>query len=154
MEGLTCLESPPERMWCPDDNMADYPHILFNKSPSQLRLLGARGGKAYGRNQRARRARLTTSPAAIPVRVPPRETTARAIAVLDARFPWLAGWGGLHQSRRKPGVFARALRRKATCLEPAATPPPAAPPSPARPLNSGKTAEVGSGWAPMSGVPG
>src|SRR6202043_1537717 len=69
MEGLTCLVSPPERMWCPDDNMADYSHILFNKTPSQLRLLGARGGKAYGRNQRARRARLTTSPAAIPVRV-------------------------------------------------------------------------------------
>ena len=91
MEGLTCLVSPPERMWCPDDNMADNSHILFNKTPSQLRLLGARGGKAYGRNQRARRARLTTSPAAIPVRVAPQETTARAIAVLDARFPWLAG---------------------------------------------------------------
>ena len=112
MDGLTCLVSPPERMWCPDDNMADYSHILFHKTPSQLRLLGARGGKAYGRNQRARRARLTTSPAAIPVRVAPQETTARAIAVLDARFPWLAGWGGLHQSRRKPGVFARALHRK------------------------------------------
>ena len=91
MDGLTCLVSPPERMWCPDDNMADYSHILFHKTPSQLRLLGARGGKAYGRNQRARRARLTTSPAAIPVRVPPQETTARAIAVLDARFPWLGG---------------------------------------------------------------
>jgi hypothetical protein len=78
-------------MWCPDDNMADYSHILFNKSPSQLRLLGARGGKAYGRNQRARRARLTTAPAAAPVRVAPQETTTRAIAVLDARFPWLAG---------------------------------------------------------------
>jgi hypothetical protein len=95
MDGLTCLVSPPERMWCPDDNMddnmADNSHILFNKTPSQLRLLGARGGKAYGRNQRARRARLTTSPAAIPVRVASQETTARAIAVLDARFPWLAG---------------------------------------------------------------
>jgi hypothetical protein len=63
----------------------------ISQTPSQLRLLGARGGKAYGRNQRARRARLTTSPAAIPVRVAPQETTARAIAVLDARFPWLAG---------------------------------------------------------------
>jgi hypothetical protein len=34
----------------------------------------------------------TSAPAApIPVRVAPQETTARAIAVLDARFPWLAG---------------------------------------------------------------
>ena len=71
--------------------MADYSHILFHKPPSQLRLLGACGGKAYGRNQRARRARLTTAPAATPVRVAHLETTARAIAVLDARFPWLAG---------------------------------------------------------------
>src|ERR1700686_913910 len=91
MGGLTCLVSPPERMWCPDDNMADNPHILFNKSPSQLRLLGARAGKACGPNQRPRQARLTTAPAAIPVRVAPQETTARAIAVLGARFPWLAG---------------------------------------------------------------
>ena len=91
MDGLTCLVSPPERMWCPEDNMAENSHILFNKTPSQLRLLGARGGKAYGRNQRARRARLTTAPAATPVRVAHLETTTRAIAVLDARFPWLAG---------------------------------------------------------------
>src|ERR1700686_928495 len=91
VDGLTCLVSSPERMWCPDDNMADNSHILFNKTPSQLRLLGARGGEAYGRNQRARRARLTTAPATAPVRVAPQETTTRAIAVLDARFPWLAG---------------------------------------------------------------
>ena len=36
--------------------MTNYPYILFNKSPEQLRLLGARGGRAYGRNQRDRRA--------------------------------------------------------------------------------------------------
>jgi len=28
--------------------MTQYPYILFNKSPEQLRLLGARGGRAYG----------------------------------------------------------------------------------------------------------
>jgi hypothetical protein len=33
MEGLTCLVSPPERMWCPDDNMADYSHILIHNPP-------------------------------------------------------------------------------------------------------------------------
>jgi hypothetical protein len=42
--------------------MTDYSHILLNKSPLQLRLLGARGGKAFGRNQRLRRAPLPTPP--------------------------------------------------------------------------------------------
>ena len=72
--------------------------FLFNKSLVQLRLLGARGGKAYGRNQRARRA-LMPPPPAIPVRQVPGQTTAEAITLLDAQFPWLSGWGGPHQSR-------------------------------------------------------
>jgi hypothetical protein len=71
--------------------MADYSHILFNKSPMQLRLLGARGGKAYGRNQRLRRALLPTPPQAVPPRAVTRQTTAEAVAVLDAQFPWLRG---------------------------------------------------------------
>jgi hypothetical protein len=70
------------------DTMADYSHILFHKTPSQLRLLGARGGRAYGRNQRARRALLPPSPA-VPPPVAPGESTAQAVAILDARFPWL-----------------------------------------------------------------
>jgi hypothetical protein len=41
-----------------DKLMDDYSYILFNKTPQQLRLIGAGGGKAYGRNQRARRALL------------------------------------------------------------------------------------------------
>ena len=81
--------------------MADYSHILFNKSPLQLRLLGARGGRAYGRNRRARRALLPTPPAAIPWRAAPQETTAKAIAVLDAQFPWLRGAA---RPRQSPGV--------------------------------------------------
>src|ERR1700692_3503269 len=97
MDGLTCLVSPPERMWCPDDNMADYSHILFHKSPSQLRLLGARGGKAYGRNQRLRRARLPTPPAPAPLQAPPRQTTAEAVAELEAQFPWLRGAAKPHR---------------------------------------------------------
>ena len=71
--------------------MTNYPHILFNKSPEELRRLGARGGRAYGRNQRARRARMPTPPATVPQRAVPGETTAEAIAVLDAQFPWLRG---------------------------------------------------------------
>ena len=72
--------------------MADHSHILFNKSPLQLRLLGARGGRAYARNQRVRRALMPTPPAPNPWRAAPQETTAQAIAVLDAQFPWLSGW--------------------------------------------------------------
>ena len=30
--------------------MTEYPYILFNKSPEQMRHLGACGGRAYGRN--------------------------------------------------------------------------------------------------------
>jgi hypothetical protein len=69
--------------------VTNYPYILFNKSPLQLRLLGARGGRAYGRNQRARRARMPPPPPAVPLPAAPQETTAQAIAVLDAQFPWL-----------------------------------------------------------------
>ena len=76
-------------MWgSEEDTMADYSHILFHKNPAQLRLLGARGGRAYGRNQRARRALLPPSPA-VPLPVAPGESTAQAVATLDARFPWL-----------------------------------------------------------------
>jgi hypothetical protein len=70
------------------DPMPDYSHILFHKTPAQLRLLGARGGKAYGRNQRARRALLPPPPAG-PLPVLPGESTSQAVALLDARFPWL-----------------------------------------------------------------
>jgi hypothetical protein len=69
--------------------MADPAYILFNKSLQQCRSLGARGGRAYGRNLRARRALVATPPAATPLRVAPDETTALAIALLDAEFPWL-----------------------------------------------------------------
>ena len=78
-------------MWCPEDTMSNYPPALFNKSPMQLRLLGARGGRAFGRNQRARRALLSSSPKSVPPRAAPRQTTAEAIAVLDTQFPWLRG---------------------------------------------------------------
>ena len=69
--------------------MADPSYILFNKSLQQCCSIGARGGRAFGRNQRARRARLTTPPQAVPVRAALSETTAKAISVLDVQFPWL-----------------------------------------------------------------
>jgi hypothetical protein len=78
-----------------------YPHILFNKSPVQLRRIGARGGRAYGRNQRARRALMPTQPQAAPPRMALTQTTAEAVAVLDARFPWLRG-SEQRRSRNQP----------------------------------------------------
>ena len=88
--------------------MADYSHILFHKTLSQLRLLGARGGRAYGRNQRARRALLPPS-LAVPLPVAPGESTAQAVATLDARFPWLRRAENRHSpkplpARKKAGV--------------------------------------------------
>ena len=73
--------------------MTNYPYILFNQSPEQLRQIGARGGRAYGRSQRARRraAEQTAAPETVELHVTPRESTAEAIAVLDAQFPWLRG---------------------------------------------------------------
>ncbi len=68
--------------------MADYSHIFFNKSPLQLRLVGARGGKAHGRNQRARRALIAlmpTPPQAAPLCAAIRQTTAEAVALLEAQ---------------------------------------------------------------------
>jgi len=71
--------------------MADPSYILFNKTLEQARRLGARGGRAHGFNQRARRVRMPAPLTAVPLRLAPRETTAEAIAVLDAQFPWLRG---------------------------------------------------------------
>ena len=73
------------------DTMTQYPYILFNKSPEQLRLLGARGGRAYGRSQRARRVLLATRLQTVPTRTVCPITISESIAVLDARFPWLRG---------------------------------------------------------------
>ena len=94
--------------------MADYSHILFNKSPLQLRLLGARGGKAFGRNQRLRRALLPPPiPASASLPAVPRHTTAEAVAALDARFPWLRGAEKREATRRRPAQATRDDRRVA-----------------------------------------
>jgi hypothetical protein len=72
------------------DTMRDRAYT-FTKSPEQLRLFGARGGKAYGRSQRARRALSAPPPEAIVPHTRYPASTAESIAVLDARFPWLRG---------------------------------------------------------------
>jgi hypothetical protein len=94
--------------------MDDYSHILFNKTPLQLRLLGARGGKAFGRNERLRRALLPTPiPATVSLPALPRQTTAEAVAALDARFPWLRGAEKREATRRRPAQATGDDRRVA-----------------------------------------
>ena len=71
--------------------MNHFPYLLFHQTPEQLRRSGARGGKAQARNRRDRlRAQPFPSPTAAPL-PRPQQTTADAIAELDARFPWLRG---------------------------------------------------------------
>jgi hypothetical protein len=74
------------------DTMTNYPYILFNKSPLQLRQIGARGGRAFGRNRRIRRALRALTPElppTTPAGVAKEPTAAEAVALLDAQFPWL-----------------------------------------------------------------
>jgi hypothetical protein len=89
--------------------MTEYPYILFNKSPEQLRQLGACGGRANARNQRARRALLATLPEAVPPPALPQQTTAADIQVLDTQFPWLRG-AERKRSRSPEWVAAAATR--------------------------------------------
>ena len=64
--------------------------ILFNKTLPQCRLLGARGGRAYGRNLRLRKLQALPTPLTSPVpqRVP--QSVHQANLLLDRTFPWLA----------------------------------------------------------------
>ena len=82
IEGLRRVKGP---------ELTNSPYILFNKSPEQLRRLGACGGKANARNQRARRALVPTPLQPVPPRPAPRGTATEAITLLDEWFPWLRG---------------------------------------------------------------
>ena len=69
-------------------------YYQFIAAPGQARRAGARGGKATARN---RRERLDGAAAEVPepeTEAAPHdhfETTAAAIALLDAQYPWLRG---------------------------------------------------------------
>ena len=67
------------------------PYALFRQTPQQLRHAGARGGKATARNRRARLSAAGPQGEKAAPRTFHGETTAGAIAALDAKFPWLRG---------------------------------------------------------------
>ena len=62
---------------------------LFNKTPEDMRHLGALGGRARARNLRLRQARQ--APVARELSRPHEETAAEAIRRIDALCPWLVG---------------------------------------------------------------
>src|SRR2546428_5488728 len=111
----SCLCARSERMTVVSgDTMANYSYILFNKTPAQLRQLGSRGGKAYARNQRARRALAPPKPESVALPAVPQETTPAAIAILDAQFPWLRGAEKQRSRSQSPGPTLTLYRSSAT----------------------------------------
>ena len=88
--------------------MTDYPYILFNQTPQQLRRVGARGGRASARNRRERLAKADGSSRenveTAPVHL---ETAAEAIATLDAQFPSLRGAEKSTRATRTSGLNRR-----------------------------------------------
>ena len=89
-----------------DHHMADGVYYQFPQTPGQSRSAGKRGGKASARNRREGRhsaaapVRDSEPAATAPVSL---ETTAAAIALLDAQYPWLCG-----AERRVSGILRRA----------------------------------------------
>src|SRR5205807_434318 len=73
------------------ESMADT-FYRFHHTPEQQRRFGARGGRAAARNRRARRLGASApSVDSVTAKELHAETTAGAIAALDAQFPWLRG---------------------------------------------------------------
>src|SRR5260370_4445761 len=75
------------------DVMTNYAYILFNQPPEDLRRSGAGGGRATGHTRRGLCTQGHRPLEAVERPVPHLETTAEAIAALDAQFSWLRGAG-------------------------------------------------------------
>jgi hypothetical protein len=90
--------------------MSHEVYYHFPQADGQARRAGARGGKAAARHRRERLDNIAAEVAEPPAcqQDPPfaLETTAAAIALLDARYPWLRGTE--RRSLRSPRSAARA----------------------------------------------
>ena len=87
-----------------------YPYILFNKSPEQLRRLGACGGKANARNQRARRALVLTPLPATP-RPVPGETAPKLLLSSMPSSPGCAVPKNVFPATKRPLEFSSRSRQ-------------------------------------------
>ena len=74
--------------------MSHEVYYQFPQTPGQARRVGARGGNATARNRRERLvAEISEQQAREPEPQVHCETTAAAIAYLDAQYPWLRDSG-------------------------------------------------------------
>jgi len=71
---------------------------LFNKKPTDMRRIGALGGRARARNLRLRKAGQT--PVIGEFSRPDEETAVEAIRCIDALCPWLVGAERREERRR------------------------------------------------------
>jgi hypothetical protein len=74
--------------------MAHDVYYQFIQTPEQARRVGARGGKVTARNRRQRLDGASVGASEPEAGAAPQihiETTAAAIALLDAQYPWLRG---------------------------------------------------------------
>jgi hypothetical protein len=81
-------------------------YVLYSETASQNRCNGARGGRAFARNQRLRKLLAPPPPAQPLHEEEPPETAHEASLLLDRQFPWLAG------------AFAPRPRRKSAICDP------------------------------------
>ena len=100
-------------MW-KENTMAHEVYYQFRPTPGQARRAGSRGGRAAAVNRRQRQ-----DGAAAPLPQPQaeaaaqflRETTAAAIALLDAQCPWLRGAEQRFSPRSPPAACSAVVLR-------------------------------------------
>ena len=85
---------------------------LFNKTPEDLRRVGALGGRARARILRLRKARQ--APVARELSRPHEETAAEAIRRIDALCPWLVAAERCVSRRQRAGRRAKCAVVKQT----------------------------------------
>jgi hypothetical protein len=90
--GLAGVPNLSDEWWCKEILMSHEVYYQFPQTPGQSRRVGARGGNATARNRRERLvAEISEQQAREPEPQVHGETTAAAIAFLDAQYPWLRG---------------------------------------------------------------
>jgi hypothetical protein len=93
--------------------MTQYSDVLFNESPEQLLRLGAYGGRASGRNHRARR-RLVSPPLATArpcEKLPPKPSTRWTNSFLGCRARKSKCLGNRNEASERAGALPGSTER-------------------------------------------